>query len=177
MRFVTDCTCPSGSVRSGRRIFWQPTKKNLPAAVSTRTQAQPLPSDLPISYPNLQKQRTLRVRQDDRRSERAVGASEESEDLQADALRSTQDTLDELVHLIHSGQNEYRIANATSHEEHRHTFRDTGPLTKRLLGGGFRLPPITDDIGWGATSADRYERSTQSWAQAADSVPMEWLLA
>jgi bacterioferritin (cytochrome b1) len=80
---------------------------------------------------------------------------EESEDLQADALRSTRDTLDELVELNHSVQREDRVANVAFHEEHQRSLRSSlGATTILGAAGGVTLVGVLASAAAASSSSD-----------------------
>jgi hypothetical protein len=80
---------------------------------------------------------------------------EESEDLQADALRPTHDTLDELVELNHSARDEDRAANVAFHEEHQRSLHSSlGATTILGAAGGVALVGVLASAAAAASSSD-----------------------
>ena len=80
---------------------------------------------------------------------------EESEDLQADALRPTHDALDELVELNHSAHDEDRAANFAFHEEHQRSLRSSlGATTILGAAGGVALVGVLASAAAAANSSD-----------------------
>src|ERR1700733_4911020 len=80
---------------------------------------------------------------------------EESEDLQADALRPTHDALDELVELNHSSRDEDRAANVAFHEEHQSSLRSSLKATTILgAAGGVALVGVLASAAAAASSSD-----------------------
>jgi Ferritin-like domain len=80
---------------------------------------------------------------------------EESEDLQADALRPTHDALDELVELNHSAHDEDRAANVAFHEEHQRSLRSSlGATTILGAAGGVVLVGVLASAAAAASSSD-----------------------
>ncbi len=80
---------------------------------------------------------------------------EESEDLQADALRPTHDALDELVELNHSAHDEDRAANVAFHEEHQRSLRSSlGATTILGAAGGVALVGVLASAAAAANSSD-----------------------
>ena len=80
---------------------------------------------------------------------------EESQDLQADALRPTHDALDELVELNHSAEDEDRAANVAFHEEHRHSLRSSlGATTILGAAGGVALVGVLASAAAAVSSSD-----------------------
>ena len=80
---------------------------------------------------------------------------EESQDLQADALRPTHDALDELVELNHSTQDEDRGANVAFHEEHQRSLRSSlGATTILGAAGGVALVGVLASAAAAASSSD-----------------------
>ena len=80
---------------------------------------------------------------------------EESEDLQADALRPTHDALDELVELNHSAHDEDRAANVAFHEEHQRSLRSSlGATTILGAAGGVALVGVLASAAAAASSSD-----------------------
>ncbi len=80
---------------------------------------------------------------------------EESEDMQADALRPTHDALDELVELNHSARDEDRAANVAFHEEHQRSLRSSlGATTILGAAGGVALVGVLASAAAAASSSD-----------------------
>ena len=80
---------------------------------------------------------------------------EESEDLQADALRPTHDALDELVELNHSAHDEDRAANLAFHEEHQRSLRSSlGATTILGAAGGVALVGVLASAAAATNSSD-----------------------
>ena len=80
---------------------------------------------------------------------------EESEDLQADALRPTHDALDELVELNHSAHDEDRAANLAFHEEHQRSLRSSLGATAILgAAGGVALVGVLASAAAAINSSD-----------------------
>jgi hypothetical protein len=80
---------------------------------------------------------------------------EESQDLQADALRPTHDALDELVELNHSARDEDRAANVAFHEEHQRSLRSSlGATTILGAAGGVALVGVLASAAAAASSSD-----------------------
>ena len=80
---------------------------------------------------------------------------EESEDLQADALRPTHDALDELVELNHSAHDEDRAANVAFHEEHQRSLRSSlGATTTLGAAGAVALVGVLASAAAAANSSD-----------------------
>jgi hypothetical protein len=80
---------------------------------------------------------------------------EESEDLQADALRPTHDALDELVELNHSAHDEDRATNFAFHEEHQRSLRSSlGATTILGAAGGVALVGVLASAAAAANSSD-----------------------
>ena len=80
---------------------------------------------------------------------------EESEDLQADALRPTHDALDELVELNHSAHDEDRAANVAFHEEHQRSLRSSlGATTILGAAGGVALVGVLASAAAATNSSD-----------------------
>ena len=80
---------------------------------------------------------------------------EESEDLQADALRPTHDALDELVELNHSAHDEDRAANVAFHEEHQRSLRSSlGATTILGAAGAVALVGVLASAAAAANSSD-----------------------
>ncbi len=80
---------------------------------------------------------------------------EESQDLQADALRPTHDAIDELVELNHSTQDDDRPANVAFHEEHQRSLRSSlGATTILGAAGGVALAGVMASAGAAASSSD-----------------------
>src|ERR1700722_13783421 len=80
---------------------------------------------------------------------------EESQDLQADALRPTHGSLDELVELSHSHRNEDRAANVAFHEEHQRSLRlSLGATTILGAAGGVALVGVLASEAAAASSSD-----------------------
>jgi hypothetical protein len=80
---------------------------------------------------------------------------EESEDLQADALRPTHDALDELVELNHSAHDEDRAANVAFHEEHQRSLRSSlGAATTLGAAGAVALVGVLASAAAAAQSSD-----------------------
>ncbi len=80
---------------------------------------------------------------------------EESEDLQADALRPTHDALDELVELNHSAHDEDRAANVAFHEEHQRSLRSSlGAATTLGAAGAVALVGVLASAAAAANSSD-----------------------
>ena len=80
---------------------------------------------------------------------------EESEDLQADALRPTHDALDELVELNHSAHDEDRAANVAFHEEHQRSLRSSlGATTILGAAGAVALVGVLASAAAAAQSSD-----------------------
>jgi hypothetical protein len=80
---------------------------------------------------------------------------EESQDFQADALRSTQNTLDELVELSHSTEGADPAANATFHAEHQRSLRSSlGTTTILGAAGGVGLVGVLATAAAASRSSD-----------------------
>ena len=80
---------------------------------------------------------------------------EESQDLQADALRPTNDALDELVERNHSAQEEDRAANVAFHEEHQRSLRSSiGATTVLGAAGGMALVGVLASAAAATSSSD-----------------------
>lgn len=80
---------------------------------------------------------------------------EESQDLQADALRPTHDALDELVELNHSSCDEDQAANVAFHEEHQRSLRSSlGATTVLGAAGGVALVGVLASAAAAASSSD-----------------------
>jgi hypothetical protein len=80
---------------------------------------------------------------------------EESEDLQADALRPTHDALDELVELNHSAHDEDRAANVAFHEEHQRSLRSSlGAATTLGAAGAVALVGVLASAAAASNSSD-----------------------
>jgi hypothetical protein len=80
---------------------------------------------------------------------------EESQDFQADALRSTQNTLDELVELSHSTEGADPTANAAFHEEHQRSLRSSlGTTTILGAAGGVGLVGVLATAAAASRSSD-----------------------
>ncbi len=80
---------------------------------------------------------------------------EESQDLQADALRPTHHALDELVELNHSAEDADRAANVAFHEEHRHSLRSSlGATTILGAAGGVALVGVLASAAAAVSSSD-----------------------
>jgi Ferritin-like domain len=80
---------------------------------------------------------------------------EESEDLQADALRPTRDALDELVERSHSAHDEGRAANVAFHEEHQRSLHSSLRATTILgAAGGVALVGVLASAAAAANSSD-----------------------
>jgi Ferritin-like domain len=80
---------------------------------------------------------------------------EESQDLQADALRPTHDALDELVELSHSADEHDRAANVAFHEEHQRSLRSSLAATSVLgAAGGVALVGVLASAAAAASSSD-----------------------
>jgi len=80
---------------------------------------------------------------------------EESQDLQADALRPTHDALDELVESGHAAGNDDATSNVAFHEEHRQSLR-TSFAAAPLLGaaGGVALVGLLASAASASSSSD-----------------------
>lgn len=80
---------------------------------------------------------------------------EESQDLQADALRPAHDALDELVELNHSPRDEDPAANVAFHEEHQRSLRSSlGATTILGAAGGVALVGVLASAAAAASSSD-----------------------
>ena len=80
---------------------------------------------------------------------------EESEDLQADALRPTHDALDELVELNHAAHDEDRAANVAFHEENQRSLRSSLVAATTLgAAGGVALVGVLASAAAAANSSD-----------------------
>jgi hypothetical protein len=80
---------------------------------------------------------------------------EESQDLQADALRPTHDALNELVELNHSAHDEDRPANVAFHEEHQRSLRSSlGATTILGAAGGVALVGVLASAAAATSSSD-----------------------
>ena len=80
---------------------------------------------------------------------------EESQDLQADALRPTHDALDELVELNHPSCDEDQAANVAFHEEHQRSLRSSlGATTVLGAAGGVALVGVLASAAAAASSSD-----------------------
>jgi Ferritin-like domain len=80
---------------------------------------------------------------------------EESEDLQADALRPTHDALDELVELNHSAHDQDRAANVAFHEENQRSLRASlGAATTLGAAGAVALVGVLASAAAAANSSD-----------------------
>ena len=80
---------------------------------------------------------------------------EESQDLQADALRPTHDALEELVERNHTVRDEDRAANVAFHEEHQRSLR-AGLAATAILGaaGGAALVGVLASAASATSSSD-----------------------
>jgi Ferritin-like domain len=80
---------------------------------------------------------------------------EESEDLQADALRPSQDALDELVEFNHTAQDEDRATNIAFYEAHQRSLRSSLAATTILgAAGGVALVGVLASAAAAASSSD-----------------------
>src|SRR5579871_6274187 len=80
---------------------------------------------------------------------------EESQDLQADALRPTQDALEELVERTQSTRDEDRAANIAFHEEHQRSLRASlGATTILGIAGGAALVGVLASAASATSSSD-----------------------
>ena len=80
---------------------------------------------------------------------------EESQDMQADALRPTRDSLDEMVELIHTSLEEDQSTNLEFHKEHQRSLRSSLRATT-LLGaaGGVGLVAVLASAASATSSKD-----------------------
>jgi rubrerythrin len=80
---------------------------------------------------------------------------EESQDLQADALRPTHEALDELVELNHSPNDEGRASNRAFHVEHQDRLRASlGATTLLGAAGGAALVGLLASPAFASSSSD-----------------------
>jgi ferritin-like protein len=80
---------------------------------------------------------------------------EESQDLQADALRPTHEALDELVERSHTSVEEDPAANRAFHEEHQRSLRSSlGATTLLGAAGGVALVGVLASAASAASSSD-----------------------
>jgi rubrerythrin len=80
---------------------------------------------------------------------------EESQDLQADALRPTHEALDELVELNHSPNDEGRASNQAFHVEHQDRLRASlGATTLLGAAGGAALVGLLASPAFASSSSD-----------------------
>jgi hypothetical protein len=80
---------------------------------------------------------------------------EESQDLQADALRPTHEALEELVELNHSTRDEDRTANVAFHEQHQRSLRaGLGATTILGAAGGAALVGVLASAASATSSTD-----------------------
>jgi hypothetical protein len=80
---------------------------------------------------------------------------EESQDLQADALRPTHEALDELVEVSHSSHHDDVISNHAFHEEQQRSLRSSiGSTTLLGAAGGLALVGVLASSAGATSSAD-----------------------
>lgn len=80
---------------------------------------------------------------------------EESQDMQADAMRPTKESLDELVELSHVGADAEPTSNISFHEEHQRSLRAVlGSTTLLGAAGGVALAGILASSASAASSRD-----------------------
>ena len=80
---------------------------------------------------------------------------EESQDLQADAMRPTHEALDELVELSRASNDDDPAANASFHEEHQRSLRSSfGGATLLGAAGGAALVGVLASAASATTSRD-----------------------
>jgi Ferritin-like domain len=80
---------------------------------------------------------------------------EESQDLQADALRPTHEALEEMVEVSHRSHHEDAISNLAFHEEHQRSLRSSiGSTTLLGAAGGLALVGVLASSAGAASSAD-----------------------
>jgi hypothetical protein len=80
---------------------------------------------------------------------------EESQDLQADAVRPTHEALDELVELNHSPNDEDHASNQAFHVEHQDRLRASlGPTTLLGAAGGAALVGLLASPAFASSSSD-----------------------
>ncbi len=107
------------------------------------------------SAPNSSRSHHLRRSHDGRSESCSVSCSKKSQDLQADALRPTQDALDRLVESRHGSGPDDATANIAFHEEHRRSIR-TSFTAAPLLGaaGGVALVGLLASAASASSSSD-----------------------
>jgi Ferritin-like domain len=80
---------------------------------------------------------------------------EESQDLQADALRPTHEALNELVEASHSSRDDDMTSNLAFHEEHQRSLRSSiGTTTLLGAAGGLGLVGVLASSAGAASSSD-----------------------